>query len=138
MMKEEITVTQLIISLIGALGIREIAPVIFTAVFRRKEDVESIKTANTTHLQEASREQILFLKENLKEAYAEVDKMQDALNDKRAMINDLSKRLYRIELELQLLREKAESTTCIDAKCPYRKNAQENKKDNETDPATHL
>ncbi|MDD4820308.1 MAG: hypothetical protein PHD21_05690 [Flavobacteriales bacterium] len=130
-MKDGITITQLLISLVGALGLREMAPILFTAIFRRKEDVESIKNANTAHLQQASREQIVFLKESLKEAYAEVDKMQDMLNDKRAMINDLSKRLYKIELDFQLMRQRMENTTCTDEKCPYRKTNITKKEENE-------
>jgi hypothetical protein len=120
MTNEKISITQMLITIVGALGLRELLPVIFSSVFRRREDIESVNTENTARLQQASREQILFLKESIREAYSEVDRMQEALNDKRALINTLSKKLYKIELEMQLLRTRIESTSCGDADCPFR------------------
>ncbi|MBR4401917.1 MAG: hypothetical protein IKT29_00110 [Flavobacteriales bacterium] len=120
MTNEKISITQMLITIVGALGLRELLPVIFSSVFRRREDIESVNTENTARLQQASREQILFLKESIREAYSEVDRMQEALNDKRALINTLSKKLYKIELEMQLLRTRIESTSCKDADCPFR------------------
>ena len=120
MTNEKINITQMLITIVGALGLRELLPVVFSSVFRRREDIESVNTENTARLQQASREQILFLKESIREAYSEVDRMQEALNDKRALINTLSKKLYKIELEMQLLRTRIESTSCSDADCPFR------------------
>ena len=120
MMQDNIGWGQFVLSLIGVLGLRELAPVVFSAVFRRREDVESTRIENSARLAAASREQILFLKDNLREAYAEMDKMQDDLNAKRALINDLSRKLYNIELEVQLMRRRSDSLCCTNAACPSR------------------
>ncbi len=111
---------QFILSLVGVLGLRELAPVVFSALFRRKEDVESTRIENSARLAAASREQILFLKDSLREAYAEMDKMQDDLNAKRAHINELSRKLYNIELEVQLMRRRSDRLCCTNTSCPSR------------------
>ena len=67
-MQDNISFTQLLLTLAGALGIRELAPVVFSAVFRRSEDVESARIDNSAKLQAASREQVKFLKDSLREA----------------------------------------------------------------------
>ncbi|MBQ7762038.1 MAG: hypothetical protein IJ382_00725 [Flavobacteriales bacterium] len=121
-MQDNISFTQLLLTLAGALGIRELAPVVFSAVFRRSEDVESARIDNSAKLQAASREQVKFLKDSLREAYEEVDKMQDALNAKRALINELSRKLYNIELELQVLRRERDGLYCCEVGCKNRKN----------------
>lgn len=121
-MQDNISFTQLLLSLAGVLGIRELAPVVFSAVFRRSEDVEAARIDNSAKLQAASREQIKFLKDSLREAYEEVDKMQDALNAKRALINELSRKLYNIELELQVLRRERDGLYCCNTGCSDRKN----------------
>ena len=77
---------------------------------------------NSAKLQAASREQVKFLKDSLREAYEEVDKMQDALNAKRALINELSRKLYNIELELQVLRRERDGLYCCEVGCKNRKN----------------
>lgn len=138
-MQDNISFTQLLLSLAGALGIRELAPVIFSAIFRRREDVEAARIDNSARLQAASREQIKFLKESLKEAYEEVDKMQDALNAKRALINELSRKLYNIELELQVLRRERDGLYCCQVDCRDRKNEPMLKKGdgNGADTQTH-
>lgn len=120
MTQENIGWGQLILSLIGALGLRELAPVLFGAVFRRREDVESARIENSARLEAASREQILFLKDSLREAYEQMDKMQDDLNDKRALINELSRKLYNIELEVQLARQRDQRSFCANTSCPAR------------------
>lgn len=126
MTNDGISIGQMVITLIGALGLRELLPMIFSSIFRRREDIETVNTENTARLQEASREQILFLKESIREAYSEVDRMQEELNEKRALINTLSKKLYKIELETQLLRSRIESTSCGDADCPFRQTIKTN------------
>ena len=121
-MQDNISFTQLLLTLAGALGIRELAPVVFSAVFRRSEDVESARIDNSAKLQAASREQVKFLKDSLREAYEEVDKMQDALNAKRALINELSRKIYNIEMELQVLRREGDGLYCCEVGCKNRKN----------------
>jgi len=121
-MQDNISFTQLLLTLAGALGIRELAPVVFSAVFRRSEDVESARIDNSAKLQAASREQVKFLKDSLREAYEEVDKMQDALNAKRALISELSRKLCTIELELQVLRRERDGLYCGEVGCKNRKN----------------
>lgn len=121
MTQNTISWNELILSLLGALGLRELAPIVFSAVFRRREDVESTRIDNTVKLEAASREQILFLKDSLREAYGEMDRMQDDLNAKRALINELSRKLYKIELEIQLMRQRHDGLDCTDTACPVRK-----------------
>lgn len=124
MTQDTISWNELILSLVGVLGLRELAPVIFSAVFRRREDVESTRIDNTVKLETASREQILFLKDSLREAYSEMDRMQDDLNAKRALINELSRKLYKIELEVQLMRQRHDGLGCTDTACPARRPAE--------------
>lgn len=120
MTQENIGWEQWLLSIVGALGIRELAPVVFGALFRRREEVESTRIENSARLEAASREQILFLKDSLREAYAEMDKMQDDLNAKRALINELSRKLYNIELEVQLTRRRSDKLCCTNTNCPTR------------------
>lgn len=122
---------QFLLTLAGALGLRELIPVLFSAAFRRREDIEATRIDNTAKLQEASREQILFLKDSLREAYAEMDKMQDDLNAKRALINDLSRKLYQIELEVQLIRQQRDDYYCGKALCKIRQNPERHSKTNQ-------
>lgn len=124
MTQDTISWNELILSLVGALGLRELAPIVFTAVFRRREDIESTRIDNTVKLETASREQILFLKDSLREAYSEMDRMQDDLNAKRALINELSRKLYKIELEVQLMRQRHDGLDCTDTACPARRPAE--------------
>lgn len=120
MMQENIGWGPFVLSLLGALGLRELAPVVFSAVFRRREEVESARIENSARLEAASREQILFLKDSLREAYAQMDKMQDDLNAKRALINELSRKLYNIELEIQLMRRHDDALCCANTACRMR------------------
>ena len=120
MTQENIGWGPLILSLVGALGLRELLPVLFGAVFRRREEVESARIENSARLEAASREQILFLKDSLREAYQQMDKMQNDLNDKRALINELSRKLYNIELELQIARQQDGRVYCANTACPAR------------------
>lgn len=124
MTQDTISWNELILSLVGALGLRELAPIVFSAVFRRREDVESTRIDNTVKLETASREQILFLKDSLREAYSEMDRMQDDLNAKRALINELSRKLYKIELEVQLMRQRHDGLDCTDTACRARRPAE--------------
>ena len=61
--------------------------------------------------------------------------MQDDLNAKRARINELSRKLYNIELEVQLMRRRSDRLCCTNTACPSREVPQSQPEDAKTEKA---
>lgn len=81
----------------GTLGMREVIALIASKFVRHKDEKKSDETDNILKEQAAFKEQIVFLKEQLSDAYDELDKVQDIINEKRQKITKLTNDLAILE-----------------------------------------
>ncbi len=93
---------------------------------RRREsaDADSAEIQNRNQEIVMQRDTVRFLGQQLQEAYAEVDKLQELVNRKRDEIIELIRRCKQLEIELidgDTERRKAAHYACYDPDCPYRK-----------------
>lgn len=114
------TQLDIILTVAGTLGIRELIPLLLDRFFKPKEEVLKARLDNSAALESGNREQIQFLKAQLSEAYVEIDKMQDIINKKRSQVVELMGKLTQIELDLirrEGERDRYKMFACLKTSC---------------------
>lgn len=99
---------------------------------RRRESAIASSAEISTRSEEFSlhRQSIEFLSSQLQEAWGEVEKLQNIINDKRDEILSLMRQTKELEVELieqMSSRRMAELAACQRAECPKRINLQKSK-----------
>lgn len=108
------------------LGSGLIGTVIFYSSSRRKANAEA-ETAEINSQKErtsAERENIAFLSSQLQEAWSEVEKMQNIINEKREQIISMMRQTKQLEIELieqNAIAKRASLLSCANAQCASRK-----------------
>ncbi len=102
-----------------------IGVVIFYNAKRRKASAEAASAEGEVREQEFSiqKENIEFLSQRLQEAWGEVQKLQDMLNEKRDEILTLISKTKKLEIQIiesSAQRKKAEINSCLKVDCKER------------------
>lgn len=96
--------------------------ILFYSANRRKQAAEASSAEINVRQSEfeINRQQIEFLGHQLSEAYSEIDKMQDIINDKRNHIIELIRLTKQLEIDLINEANRRRRQACAKIQCPQR------------------
>lgn len=115
-----IEIVSLILNLLLGSGL-----ILFYSQHKRKQAAEASSAELDVRRNEFDihRQSVEFLSRQLSEAYTEIDRMQDIINDKRLQILDMLRRTNQLEIDLlnqETIRKKLKMSTCRRADCAER------------------